>query len=86
LAVSLTIIPFVASRLLRPHHQPNRALQLVMAGIHRLYAPVLHGALNRPLLWFWGALALCIGAFALVPVLGFSLFPPAETPYFVVRV
>lgn len=86
LAVSLTIIPFVASRLLRPHHQPNRALQVVMAGIHRLYAPVLHGALNRPRLWFWGALALCVGAFALVPVLGFSLFPAAETPYFIVRV
>ena len=87
LIVSLTIIPFIASRLLKPHAaEGNAALRVVMGGIHRVYAPILHGALNRPRLWFYGAMALCFGAFALVPVLGFSLFPSAETPYFLVRV
>lgn len=87
LVVSLTIIPFIASRFLKPHApEGNAALRVVMNGIHRVYAPLLHGALERPRLWFYGALALCFGAFGLVPVLGFSLFPAAETPYFLVRV
>ena len=87
LFVSLTIIPFVASRFLKPHGaEGNRVLRAVMGGIHRIYAPLLHHALNRPRRWFWSAMALCVGALALVPVLGFSLFPSAETPYFLVRV
>ena len=34
----------------------------------------------------WGALAVTCAAFALVPVLGFSLFPNADTSYFRVTV
>ncbi|MBA3836848.1 MAG: multidrug transporter AcrB [Zymomonas sp.] len=87
LVVSLTIIPFIASRVLKPHApEGNAVLRVVMGGIQRLYAPILRGALNRPRVWFYGAMALCFGAFGLVPVLGFSLFPSAETPYFLVRV
>ncbi len=87
LVVSLTIIPFIASRLLKPHGaEGNALLRAIMGGIHTIYAPILHAALDRPRIWFWSALALCLGAFALVPVLGFSLFPSAETPYFIVRV
>ncbi|MBY0285105.1 MAG: efflux RND transporter permease subunit, partial [Sphingomonas sp.] len=87
LIVSLTIIPFIASRMLKPHApEGNAALRVVMGGIHRIYAPILRGALNRPRVWFYGAMLLCFGAFGLVPVLGFSLFPSAETPYFLVRV
>ncbi len=87
LLVSLTIIPFVASRLLRPEREEgNRLLRGLTNGIERFYAPLLHRALDAPRRWFWGAMALCLGAFALVPLLGFSLFPPAEAPYFVVRV
>ncbi len=87
LIVSLTIIPFIASRMLKPHApEGNAALRVVMGGIHRIYAPILRGALDRPRVWFYGAMLLCFGAFGLVPVLGFSLFPSAETPYFLVRV
>ncbi|RHW19360.1 efflux RND transporter permease subunit [Sphingomonas gilva] len=87
LVVSLTIIPFVASKFLKPENaEGNRVLRWITQGIERLYAPLLHRALDAPRRWFWGAMALCFGAFALVPVLGFSLFPAAETPYFLVRV
>ncbi|OYY89333.1 MAG: multidrug transporter AcrB [Sphingomonas sp. 28-66-16] len=87
LVVSLTIIPFIASRVLKPHAaEGNVLLRGIMGGIHTIYAPILHAALDRPRLWFWSALLLCIGAFGLVPVLGLSLFPAAETPYFLVRV
>ena len=87
LLVSLTVIPFLASRFLKAEgHGGNRLLQALTGGIERLYAPLLHRALDAPRRWFWGSMVLCFGAFALVPVLGFSLFPPAETPYFLVRI
>ncbi|MGH6615480.1 efflux RND transporter permease subunit [Sphingomonas sp.] len=87
LVVSLTVIPFAASRLLKPErHGGNRLLQTITNGIERIYSPVLHRALDAPRRWFWGAMAVCVGAFALVPVLGFTLFPAAEAPYFLVRV
>ncbi len=85
--VSLTLIPFVASKLLRPHApEGNRLLRGLTGLIQRFYAPLLHAALDRPRRWFWGAMALCVAAFGLVPVLGFSLFPTADVPYFLVRV
>lgn len=87
LLVSLTVIPFVASRLLKPEKPGgNRLLKSITSGIERFYAPMLHRALDAPRRWFWGAMAICAAALALIPVLGFSLFPPAESAYFLVRV
>jgi multidrug efflux pump subunit AcrB len=87
LVVSLTVIPFAASRILKPHGaEGNWFLRWLTAGIHRIYAPVLHRALNRPWAWLVGSLTICVGAFALVPVIGFSLFPSADAPYILVRV
>jgi multidrug efflux pump subunit AcrB len=88
LLISLTIIPFLASRLLPRESNPhgNRVLQWVDGGIHRLYAPLLHRALERPRTSFFAAMALCVAALGLVPVLGTSLFPPADAPYFQVEI
>ncbi len=88
LLVSLTIIPFLASRLLSKEEHPdgNRFLRAVDGGIHRFYAPLLHRALERPKTAFLAAMALCVAALGLIPVLGTSLFPPADVPYFQVEV
>ena len=88
LLVSLTIVPFLASRLLSPRHdeQGNSALQAIQAGIHRFYAPALHWSLTHPWKALGAALGLCAASFALVPFIGTSLFPAAETPYFLVEV
>jgi multidrug efflux pump subunit AcrB len=88
LVISLTIIPFLASRLLPKNSDPhgNRFLQVVDGGIHRLYAPILHHALERPRTTFFAAMALCVAALGLIPVLGTSLFPPADAPYFQVEI
>ena len=87
LVVSMTVIPFLASRLLKDSGEHgNRFLQLVTAGIERSYAPTLHRALNAPWRWFAGAMALCVLSLGFIPLLGFSLFPAAETPYFLVRI
>ncbi len=88
LLVSLTIVPFLASRLLRPSHDEhgNRALQAIQFGIHRFYAPALHWSLTHPWRALTAAMLLCAASFGLVPLIGSSLFPAAETPYFLVNV
>lgn len=88
LMVSLTIIPFLASRLLKRDQDEhgNALLRWLMRNIDHFYRPVLHRALEQPKRYVWGALVLTIAAFALVPVLGFSLFPNADTSYFRVQV
>jgi multidrug efflux pump subunit AcrB len=88
LFVSLTVVPFLASRLLArntPEHG-NRMLQWIHTGIHRFYAPVLHWSLERPVRALVMAALLCVSAFALIPLLGSSLFPNADAPYFLIEV
>lgn len=80
--VSITVIPWLASRLLPAHEdvQGNRVLQAFDRTIHRTYAPLLDWALKRPRATIAAAAAVVVLSFALVPAIGFSLFPKAETP------
>lgn len=84
LFVSLTIIPWLTTLLLgkKPAAHGNRVLRAFDRGIHVTYAPVLDKALRRPMLTVGLAVAVVVGSLALVPVVGFSLFPKAETPQF----
>jgi multidrug efflux pump subunit AcrB len=88
LFVALTIIPFLASRLLseKQSGHSNALLDGVMGAIHTVYRPVLHWALERPLLTVVAALALFVLSLGLVPRVGFSLFPQNDSPYFMVDV
>jgi multidrug efflux pump subunit AcrB len=88
LFVSLTMIPFLASRLLSKHEDPegNALLQAVTGGIHRFYTPILHKALARPWLALGLILALCATAVPIAGAIGNSLFPPAGTPQFLIRI
>jgi multidrug efflux pump subunit AcrB len=88
LIVSLTIIPFLASRVLNEREDPegNVFLRVVMAGIHGVYRPILHVALQRPLMVVILAMAGFAASLLLIPRLGLSLFPPSETPQFVIDV
>jgi len=88
LVVSLTIVPFLASRMLprEESEHGNRFLQAVNRGIHRFYQPVLHWGLGNPWKAMLAASLLILSGLALVPLIGSSLFPPAETPYFLVQV
>jgi multidrug efflux pump subunit AcrB len=88
LFVSLTIIPWLASRVLRPHEPEggNRFLRAFERSIHRTYAPVLDWALEHPGRSLIGAGLFVLGTAALIPVVGFSLFPRAETPQFIINV
>ncbi|WP_448581514.1 efflux RND transporter permease subunit [Thermaurantiacus sp.] len=88
LLVSLTIIPFLASRILARDSDPegNAVLRAVEGGIHRFYRPLLHRALAWPRATLAAAMTLCLAAFGLVPLIGTSLFPPADAPYFLVEI
>ncbi|SRR5579871_151371 len=109
LFVALTVIPFLASRMLRDTRAAaapapadwrarlrtvterfdafaDRLLERVMDAIHRIYGPALGWALARPRRTLLGALGLFAAAVATVPLIGFSLFPSADVPQFMVRV
>jgi multidrug efflux pump subunit AcrB len=89
LLVALFIIPFLASRVLHEEDNPegNRFLQRVMGVIHRYYQPALHYCLARPRATIVVALggSLLLSA-ALVPIVGSSLFPKADTPQFLIEI
>jgi multidrug efflux pump subunit AcrB len=89
LLIALTIIPFLASRILSKHEpaEGNRLLQSVQRGIHRFYQPLLHRALAKPKLTVWGSLAACfVIMIGVGGIIGFSLFPKADTPNFIITV
>jgi multidrug efflux pump subunit AcrB len=88
LFVSLTIIPFLASLMLRKEEHPegNWFLRALNRVVDVSYRRVLHGALARPWLTVGVAVTLFAGSVALVPVIGFSLFPKAGLPQFRVTV
>lgn len=89
LFVALTIIPFLASRLLPrgdSAHPGNAALDAVMGLIHRVYRPVLSVALDWPRSTVVLGLLLFASTLTLIPRLGFSLFPENDSPYFLVDV
>ena len=88
LIVSLTIVPFLASRVL-PANQPehgNSVLQAIQNGIQRFYAPLLHWSLTHPWRAMGIATLIVFSGFGLVPFIGSSLFPAADASYFLVQV
>jgi multidrug efflux pump subunit AcrB len=89
LLIALFIIPFLASRVLKENQDPhgNRILQRVMGAIHRYYRPALHFCLARPKRTAVVAIggSLLVSAI-LVPIVGSSLFPKADTPQFLISI
>jgi multidrug efflux pump subunit AcrB len=88
LFVSLTIVPFLSSRLLKNHANPegNIFLRALKSGISGTYGKLLHRALAHPVITLVIASALFVGSLALFPVVGFSLFPKSEKPQFLINI
>ena len=88
LFVSLTIIPWLASMVLSDHEPQggNRFLRGFERVVHATYSPLLERALRRPVLALVAAGLFVAGSAALIPAVGFSLFPKAETPQFYVSI
>ncbi len=88
LVVSLTVIPFLASLILKPSadEHGNALLRGLTWAIDRSYGSWLHRALAAPRRTLGVAGLLFAGSLALIPAIGFSLFPKADTPQFLVRI
>ena len=86
--VSLTIIPLLASRLLKgdePEHG-NAVLRFLDHAIHVSYRPLLHFCMQHRVLTLVLAAALTALAPLVVKQIGFSLFPKAGIPQFLVEI
>ena len=88
LFVSLTVIPFLSSRLLPENEsqEGNVVLRLLTRGIQTFYSPLLNRALNWPKMTLLLAALLFAGSVMLIPVVGFSLFPASDSRQFLVQI
>ena len=86
--VALTIIPLLASLVLRGPEtgEGNVLLRLLHRGISRTYRPILHWVMQHRIAALAASALLVAGSFALVPQIGFSLFPKAGVPQFLVQI
>ena len=88
LIVSLTIIPFLSTWLLRDKTagHTNKIYDLFQKGIHVSYAPLLEKALKKPVATLVLAGSIFFVSLSLFPIIGFSLFPSSEKPQFLVNI
>lgn len=88
LFVSLTIVPFLASRILKSHESPegNIFLRALKKGIHASYTRILHWCLRHPWPTLGFTAALFVISLGLFKVVGFSLFPKSEKPQFLINI
>lgn len=86
--IALLVVPFLASKLLKPHisEDGNAILRVLKRLIHRTYAVWLDKALKHPKRTAVIALGIFLASLALIPVVGFSLFPPSEKPQFMIHI
>jgi len=86
--VSLTVVPFLASKLLVKHENPegNVFLRALKRGISGSYSKVLDRSLLHPKTTLLIAGVIFVGAMALIPIVGTSLFPKSEKPMFMVNI
>jgi len=88
LFVSLTIVPFLSSRVLSEHHDPRgniflRGLKWLISGT---YARLLHKALDWPKTSMLIAVVIFGGVLSLAGKAGFAVFPASERPMFYIDV
>lgn len=88
LFVSLTIVPFLSSRILSGHE--NAEGNIFLRGLKKLisgsYRRLLHNAITRPYTTILVAIVIFAGSISLIPVVGFSLFPSSEKPMFMINI
>ncbi len=84
LFVSLTIIPFLASMILKKHERPdgNMFLRAFKKYINAPYQKVLTWSFDHPVKALVITGLIVIGSLGLIPLIGFSLFPVSEKPMF----
>jgi multidrug efflux pump subunit AcrB len=85
--VSLTVIPFLSSRILKDHGKENANifLRVLQRVIHGSYSKWLDKALRYPVVTIITAGLVFFASLQLFPVIGFALFPASEKPQFIIN-
>jgi len=88
MVVALTVVPFLSSRILKAHENPdgNVVLRVFQKVIHASYSRLLDKALKSPVITIIIAVLIFVGSLKLIPVIGFSLFPASEKPQFLIDI
>ena len=88
LLVSLTIIPFLSSHILKTHTDPegNFFLRMLKRFISGSYARVLDYSLKHPVIALTVAFLLFAASLGIFGIIGFKLFPSSEKPQFLVNI
>jgi multidrug efflux pump subunit AcrB len=88
LFVSLTIVPFISSKILKAHHTPegNIFLRALNKGIHLTYSKLMVVSLRNPYTALLVTFTIVGLGFLVVPQMGFSLFPKSEKPQFYINI
>ena len=98
LLVSLTLTPFLNSKLIKKRkelqgddtsngvYKANRLRQMMDRFIENYYKRALSFALRHTLLTILISLAVFMGSLSLFPLIGFSFFPKAEKPQFIINI
>jgi multidrug efflux pump subunit AcrB len=89
MVVSLTIIPFLSSRILKENHghpDGNIFMRALKKVIHGSYSLLLDKALARPWWTIGIATLIFIASLFIRPIIGFSLFPASEKPQFLIEI
>lgn len=89
MVVSLTIVPFLASAMLKENHNPdgNAIMRVMKKGISLTYGKLMNWSLRNPWLTISGAIAVFVGVMVIAKFyLGFSLFPSSEKPMFLINI
>jgi cobalt-zinc-cadmium resistance protein CzcA len=76
LLLALTFSPVMASLVLKP--QATEHETFVVRGIRKVYSPVLHGAVTRPMLTVTLAALALIGTLSMLPFIGGEFMPKLE--------
>jgi multidrug efflux pump subunit AcrB len=85
--VSLTVVPFFGSRLLKEHTNPhgNFFLKALQKGISATYGKLMVASLKKPVLTLVISFGLFAASLLLFPAIGFRLFPTSEKPIFLIN-
>ncbi|TAF66679.1 MAG: efflux RND transporter permease subunit [Cytophagales bacterium] len=86
LFVSITIVPFLSSLILskEAHPEGNLFLRLLKRFISGSYRKILNKALAYPILTLIISGLIFVGALALIPFVGMSVFPKSDKPQFLI--
>jgi multidrug efflux pump subunit AcrB len=86
--VSLTVVPFLASKVLKTNHDPRgniflRGLQKLISGS---YTKLLDRSLKHPVITLLIAFSLFGASLFVFGIIGFRIFPTSEKPQFLINV